>query len=298
MKKTLITAVTMSALLFNGLVYADDHLLAAETENFDEIYVGKITTNENDNSDILVEVFLTSATGESTVIYTGALGGYGDVALNEFDFSETDAVVIFDWDSSDMIYIKPMENLISGNLSTNQKDSVSMFNAGNNLMLVSEDLEISSQIKINGVNVGGNGLRIVDNANISCTFNISNESEISKSFAPVLVTYDESGVMQNVRTVEVEVNEGEMESVQIIYQFDAEKEYTAKLMMWDSLSGMIPLRATIDFTQTSGVNAYYYNKDNRLLQVDKANGTSLIYTYDNMGNLLTKTISMGGNEDE
>lgn len=42
---------------------------------------------------------------------------------------------------------------------------------------------------------------------------------------------------------------------------------------------------------------YYYDSDNRMIQIDKSNGKSLIFTYDNMGNLLTKTVR-GANENE
>lgn len=64
-------------------------------------------------------------------------------------------------------------------------------------------------------------------------------------------------------------------------------------MFRDSLGGMMPIRTSIDFTQNRGVNAYYYSSDNRLLQIDKANNTSIYFTYDKMGNLLRKTISGG-----
>jgi len=44
------------------------------------------------------------------------------------------------------------------------------------------------------------------------------------------------------------------------------------------------------------VNAYYYDVNNRLIQVDKKNGKSIYYTYDNMGNLLSKTVGVLSNE--
>ena len=103
-------------------------------------------------------------------------------------------------------------------------------------------------------------------------------------------TYTETGRLYNVRTFEADVAADDSENIEIIYQFDAENEYTGKLMLWNTLSGMIPVRTSIDFSQTSGVNAYYYNADNRLLQIDKMNGTSLLFTYDNMGNLLSRTV--------
>ena len=290
MKKRILTMVSILAVLIHGSVYADDNRLFAESETIDEIVIGKITLDEDDDSDTIVEVTLTSSTGEASVIYTGTLEDYGDEMLTNIDFSETDVVMIFEWNNGNMICIRPSEELVSENLSTSQKDSASMLNTSENSLSVSDNLSISSQIKINGVNVGEDGLRIIDNASMSCTFSVENNSNIEKSVTALLVTYNNNGEMQNVRTAAMDVAAENSENMQIIYQFDAENEYTGKLMMWDSLSGMIPLRATIDFTQTSGVNAYYYNQDNRLLQVDKKNGTSLVYTYDNMGNLLTKTV--------
>lgn len=295
MRKAIITvAVSILTVLLQGYVYADNNQALSNPGKLDEVSVGKIVPNELDNSNLLVEVTLTTSSGESSVIYTGVLSGYDEEMLEYVDFSDVDAVILFDWDSSDMICIKPIAKLneesISDSISTTQKDSATVLNTSRNSMSISDDWSIASQIKINGVNVGENGLRIVDNANLSCTFNLTNESNTSKSFASLLVTYDESGRMQNVKTAEVVVAAGETENIQILYQFEAEKEYVGKLMMWDSLAGMIPLRTTINFTQTSGVNAYYYNTDNRLLQVDKIDGTSLMYTYDNMGNLLTRTV--------
>ena len=92
-----------------------------------------------------------------------------------------------------------------------------------------------------------------------------------------------------METVDVTIDAGQTEYVEILYQFDAENETTGKLMIWNTLSNFIPVRASIDFSQTSGINAYYYDADNRLLQIDKIDGKSVIFTYDNMGNLLSRT---------
>ena len=161
--------------------------------------------------------------------------------------------------------------------------------AEGNIMPVSSDIIISSNIKINGVTVGENGLRIIDNANLVCTLNATNNSEDNEKIAAVLATYTEAGIMHNVKVFEAEISPEETKSVELIYQFDAGCEHTAKLLIWNSLSDMIPVRADISFSQDSGINAYYYNSDNRMIQIDKANGASLYFNYDNMGNLLSKT---------
>ena len=148
--------------------------------------------------------------------------------------------------------------------------------------------QISTQIRLNGVNVGESGLRIINNGVMECSISTSDSAEISG----ILATYTQSGTLYNVKTVQVSGN------AHLTYCFNSENESYAKLMFWNSCGDAVPLRASIDFTQRSGINVYYYDADNRLLQVDKANGKSLVFTYDNMGNLLTKTIREAGENNE
>lgn len=162
-----------------------------------------------------------------------------------------------------------------------------------NLLQATSSLSLASQIKINGVNVGENGMRIIDNVNLSCNFTLANSGETTQKLSVMLATYTDTRALYNVKMTEISVESGKTGNAQIAYKFNADKEHSGKLMFWDSLSGMMPIRTSIDFTQNSGVNAYHYNSDNRLLQIDKANNTSIYFTYDKMGNLLRKTISGG-----
>lgn len=164
-----------------------------------------------------------------------------------------------------------------------------LLNETQNLMTVSSALSISSQIKINGVTVNEQGVRIIDNANMFCAISVSNSSVEDDSVTIIFATYTNEGRLYNTRTFKIDVGAGQTNSMEFMYQFDADKEYKGNLMFWNKFSNIIPIRAAIDFSQTSGINAYYYNADNRLLQIDKANGKSIIFSYDNMGNLLSKT---------
>lgn len=150
-------------------------------------------------------------------------------------------------------------------------------------------MSVASQIRINGVNVGEKGTRIIDNADLDCHFEITNNSTAPQKMSVILSTYTETNTLYKVKIIATPLLAPDnTESIQIAYKFNREKEHSGKLMFWNN--GIVPFRTTIDFTQTGGINAYYYNADNRLLQVDKANNTSIYYTYDNMGNLLTKTL--------
>ncbi len=171
-------------------------------------------------------------------------------------------------------------------------------NQNENLMTVSSALSVTSNIKLNGISVGENGMRIIDNANMSCTLGVSNSSTKDDSITAILATYTSEGRLHNLKTFKIDVAAGQTNSMEIVYQFDAETEFSGKLMIWDTLTNLMPIRASIDFTQISGINAYYYNADNRLLQIDKANGVTLTFTYDNMGNLLSKTAREWGADYE
>ncbi|MBP3359656.1 MAG: RHS repeat protein [Clostridia bacterium] len=227
---------------------------------------------------------------ESSVIYTGLLGNFENGIWSNVDFSDINILFVINWETDEAFCIYPAvmpSSDLNGNSQSNPMNAV---NHKGNLLSDDSGLGIASQIKINGVSVGEDGVRIIDNANMSCTFSIANSGDTANKVSAILATYTETGRLYNVRAFEADVAADDSKNIEIIYQFDAENEYTGKLMLWNTLSGMIPVRTSIDFSQTSGINAYYYNSDNRLLQIDKANGTSLSFTYDNMGNLLTKTI--------
>ena len=172
----------------------------------------------------------------------------------------------------------------------NNETEISTFN----LLSDEQPLTLSSQIKLNGVNVGEEGMRIVDSGILNCNISVSNNSQSDDMVTVILATYTESKKLHQIKTVNIAVPSEGNSVAELSYEFDAGNEKAAKLMFWDSMSGMLPIRTSIDFSQISGVNAYYYDSDNRLIQVDKKNGKSIYYTYDKMGNLLNKTV--GGAE--
>ncbi len=240
------------------------------------------------NSELPVNVV--KRVGEtSTTVYSGPLGGYEEGVWSSIDFSTIGLAIILEWDSNEVFYITPssaIEN-VAERMNISEKN---LRRVSGSSLNVSGGLEISSQIKINGVNVGEKGLRIIDNADMECIFSAENNSEDERSLCVVLATYTAEKRLYQVKQTEITVEPGASGNALMLYRFDAENESSAKLMFWNSTSGMLPVKTVIDFNQTDGVNAYYYDADNRLLQIDKANNKSIFFTYDNMGNLLTKTV--------
>ncbi len=293
LRKTI--SVVLSVFMLTATVFAENNTTTktfkATTDGNDISITETDLYGDIDNSNLSVKV-IEQIGEQSTTVYTGLLSGYDNGAWNNVDFSDINFLVLLEWESDVVIYIIPIneQNTINSiNAASEENDNGTQENSENTLS-VTETVSITSQIKINGVNVGETGLRIIDNANMQCDFSISNTSETAKSTAVILATYSSTGALVNVETFSTEIDENDTENISFVYQFNGETEHSARLMFWNSLSGMMPIRAKVDFSQTSGINAYYYNQDNQLLQIDKANGTSIFYTYDNMGSLLTKTV--------
>lgn len=283
-KKKVIAAVLIFSVLPN-VALAYDATYKITTDGTNVSVTEDTLTGTTDFSGINVDVYKIT-NNEKEVIYNGLLRAYDNGAWSNLDFDGIDFLVIFNWDNDDVIYVVPNDN------TENTTNTASIQNT-QNLLQTTSSLSLASQIKINGVNVGENGMRIIDNANLSCNFTLANSGETTQKLSVMLATYTDTKALYNVKMTEISVESGKTGNAQIAYKFNADKEHSGKLMFWDSLSGMMPIRTSIDFTQNSGVNAYYYNSDNRLLQIDKANNTSIYFTYDKMGNLLRKTISGG-----
>lgn len=282
-KKVIAAALIFSVLPNVALAYDATYRITTDGTN---VSVTEDTlTGTTDFGGINVDVYKIT-NNEKEVIYNGLLRDYDNGAWSNLDFDGIDFLVIFNWDNDDVIYVVPNDN------TENTTNTASIQNT-QNLLQTTSSLSLASQIKINGVNVGENGMRIIDNANLSCNFTLANSGEATQKLSVMLATYTDTRALYNVKMTEISVESGKTGNAQIAYKFNADKEHSGKLMFWDSLSGMMPIRTSIDFTQNSGVNAYYYNSDNRLLQIDKANNTSIYFTYDKMGNLLRKTISGG-----
>lgn len=281
-EKVLIAAMLIAPIQITSI--ADEVSFNATTvkENISESEFSEMCDYGNVN----VSVYENSD-GESTLIYEGLLSGYDEGAWTDVDFGKTDILVILDWQTGNSIWIEPIRTLeqIANVEETQFEDRLQTVD----LLSDNSSLSISSQIKINGINVGETGIRIIDKANLNCNFSVSNDSLFSQSLTVILATYTEDGDLYQVKTAGININPGEIDNIQMVYQFNAENEQNGKIMFWNSLAGALPIRTSVNFSQESGINAYYYDADNKLLQIDKSNNNSIYFTYDRMGNLLSKT---------
>ena len=241
-------------------------------------------TSDISYEDIYVQV-THQINDELSVIYTGLLGGYDNGKWNYIDFGEIDHLTIVDFATmeTEAIFIVPIPE---------PEENTMMYSSAYNLNTA--DFSVDTQIELNGVKTAETGLRIVNNADINCTFSVTNNSSRINNITGILSTYNQNGTLYQVKTVETQIESGETEDIEIDYIFDSENEHTARLMLWDTVSGMVPIKTTVEFSRNSGATAYYYDANNRLLKLDKTNGVSIEYTYDNNGNMLSKTVVREG----
>ena len=230
---------------------------------------------DNNRADIDIDVFEVNK-GNKTRIYSGKIGDYSGGIFSNLDFSQYQFAVIYDWDNDGALYIVPSEGV--------KKKKINLRNLTNN-----SPISIAPSIKMNGVNIGERGLRIVDKANVECAFSITNTTNDDQSVTIILATYTDDGCLSNIQMVSTDVEANDSENIGMFYLFDADNEATGKLMYWNSIAGMMPLKTNINFSQNSGINAYHYDANNRLIQIDKIDNTSTYFEYDNMGNLLRRT---------
>ena len=288
MKKKLCSILACVCLLTGNIAYANGISVS-------EITQASLVTDTN----VKVVKYVGD---EEVIVYTGPVSQYDNGLCSGVDFSKSAFIVALEWENPDAVYYvypitsTPQSNAMAS-VSQNEKDGVTseqINTAYENVVSDEEGIAFSSQIKINGVNTSEAGLRVVDNAQLQCSFDVTNSTNAEKDITLLLATYDDDKRMVNVKKSDVKVPANLSGNISLVYQFNAETEKNAKLMLWHS--GIMPVRVSVNFDGESGVNAYYYDTNNRLVQIDKMNGKSIFYTYDNMGNLLSKTVN-GGEED-
>ena len=235
MRKALITAASILAILFQSSVYADTNQVISKSEQLDEVSIGTIVPNVIDSSNVLVEVTLTPNGGETSVIYTGTLDGYKDGMLNDIDFSEVDAVILFDWETDDTYVIKKVEEIRYQSEINNI-----LMSSG----LIQPTLNISANYYINDDLITGDfqSENIGSGDELYASYSITNQGNASQEVHLILCLYDDNHRLLNTSITSETVMANETRTVEetLLIGNDVDNCY-AKVLLWDSLSGLYPL---------------------------------------------------------
>ena len=235
MKKTIIFASILTFLCQTS-VYADTNQALSMSKKTDQVSVGTIVPDIVDNSNILVEVTLTTSGGESSVIYTGTLGGFAEGKLNNIDISEVDAVILFDWETDDTYVIKKVDELIQEQIKYEIEDFDNID--------IDENTVQSNTIERNvGVIEYDVEYEIINNESISMEidYNIFNGSSEAENLTLIAALYEDNKLC-DVEIKQLNVDTMNSNSENITLQLPNERNrYSVKLMVWDDIGTMKPL---------------------------------------------------------
>lgn len=151
-----------------------------------------------------------------------------------------------------------------------------------------DDIIIETSVKVNDTDIGEDSIHLMNGGVLKCSFSIENIGVSEKNLSVIFATYTVDNRLSYIESLVFTINPESTETKEFEYVFDIAKESKGKIMFWDAVSTLIPVKGTV-FFDNDGVTSYFYDSDNRLIQANKADGTSIIFSYDSMGNLLERT---------
>lgn len=235
MKKTILFASILTFLCHSS-VCADTNQTLSISKKSNQVSVGTIVPDIIDNSNILVEVTLTTRGGESSVIYTGTLGRYADGLLDSIDFSGTDTVILFNWETDDTYIIKKVNDLIQEQIKPELNDF-------NNTAIDNNAVQSTATSSNVGVIEYDVEYEIINNESISMEidYNIFNGSSEAENLTLIAALYEDNKLC-DVEIKQLNVDTMNSNSENITLQLPNERNrYSVKLMVWDDIGTMKPL---------------------------------------------------------
>ena len=275
--------------MFTALLMLSTITFAEETRNVSfkaTIEDGNVSvvetelTSDVDNSNLQVEV-IKQIGEETTVIYTGNLGGYAGGIWNTVDFSEIEFLVIFDWNTmeEEAIYIRP---IISPETENKKSDITELPEINdNNEIAVYQNSIIQTGTENAEVNISllyNNSYSesiLLPGEELTAEFDvINNNVENAIELSAIVALYDDTGKFVDMNLESMTVDAGST------YRFNnktivpAESTVSnAKIMIWESMNSLKPYTSPV-ILSLSGTD--FFGDDYLLSQTingkNKANG--------------------------
>lgn len=207
-----------------------------------------------DNSDLQVEV-IKQIGEETSIIYSGSLGGYADGMWNTIDFSEIDFLLVLDWDTmeDEALYIRP---LITEEVENLEADTTEPVITSNNEIAVYQNSVIQTSTENAEVNISllyNNSYSesvLLPGEELTAELEVLNNStENDIELSAIISLYDDAGkfVDMNVESITVAANStGTFNNKTVV---PAESTVTnAKIMIWESINSLKPYTAPVILT--------------------------------------------------
>ena len=212
-------------------------------------------TGEVDNSNLQVEV-IKQIGEETTVIYTGNLGGYADGIWNTVDFSEIQFLVIFDWNAmeEEAIYIRPIPTIETENTKSDTTE-VSEINDTKEIAVYqnsiiqtgTENAEVNISLLYNN---SYSESVLLPGEELTAEFEVSNNNtENDIELSTIVALYDDAGKLVDMNVESITVAENSTEKFNNKTIVPAESTVTnAKIMIWESMNSLKPYTSPVILT--------------------------------------------------
>lgn len=274
--KRVIVLVTVLLMLASN-TYAEETKTMTFKATSDGENIGIVEADirgEVDNSDLQVEV-IKQVGSETTVIYTGKLGGYDNGIWNSVDFAEIQFLVIFDWNTmeDEAIYIKPiLDNETNNSAILSAYESEVTVYQNSIIQAATENAEIDVSLLYN--NAYSESV-LLPGEELTAELEISNNNtEAAIELSAIIALYDSAGRMidMNVESLSLDADSNGSFDNKIVVP--AESTITnAKIMIWESINSLKPYVSPVVLTLTG--NDFFgddYNLSQSINGKNKANG--------------------------
>ena len=193
-------------------------------------------------ANILVKV-IKQKNGVKTTVYTGPLYGYEDGALIGMDFSKMQLAVVFNWDSADYdtMYIAPVT--AAADINTPSNASIYQTNVVN-----TELADTNIRVSLLYDNAYSESV-LLPGEELTAEIYADNTGGGAVDISALLALYDENGRLISAKEEREAIEEsGEGRFYNKIVVPDDSTAASAKIMLWDNLSGMKPYASPLILT--------------------------------------------------
>ena len=198
-----------------------------------------------DNSFLPVKVIKYVDDSEFT-LFTGNLGDYDDGQWSNTDFSKIQFLMLVDWNSDDVIYIIPTENIQTSRNAMIQQSPQMVEHTdfmNTNTVLLIPQLSITENYYVNGNDIENQAITSLSSGDtVLASYNVTNNGTVSQSTKLLICLYDNNSRLVTISTAEDIVNAGESKILNknMTIPNNINNCYV-KVMLWDGTNTLRPL---------------------------------------------------------
>lgn len=235
--KRIAVTVLVLALLFVSVNAEDTYTLyfdaSLDLKTGETTYTPTEIDEENDYSDLWVEVTKIAPDGTVTPYYTGLLGDYDDGRWVHMDL--TKPLMLCDWQTKNSYWVFPIDKAEIEQMQVNMLDEVVVPSIEIELSFCINDMEINEAFETQILETGDN---------LCVQYAITNTENTAQSVLLALGIYDLQGCFLDVAVISDVVGVGETKNIEKDLTINSNECYI-KAMLWDGVNSLRPLHDAV-----------------------------------------------------